>query len=108
MRRLALLLCLLSVPALADEAYVPVKSTNFNFTTTNTRITENFGTNIEGVRVNCVTACYVAFGATPDATAATGHMVPAGVPVVFRVNGGNVSVIQVSATGRVSLTELSK
>jgi len=110
MRFLAFLLCLLALPAAAGELYAPVKTQGLQFGTSATKVTDDFGANIEGVRVSCVTACYVAFGvsSTLTVTAATGILIQAGIPQDFRISGGNIAVIQVSATGRFSVTELSK
>lgn len=112
MKRLALLLCLLAFPAHAADTilFAPVKTQNLNFSTVQTKATDDFSGSIEGVRLVCSTDCYVAFGVSAGltATAGTGIMVPANQPTNFKISGGNIAVIQVSATGRFSITEMSK
>lgn len=111
MRRLILAAFLLSaMPVQAAELYNPIRTQSLGFGTTARYLTEAFGNNIEGIRVHCTAACYVAFGVSSalSVTSATGVMIPANVPQDFAVRGGNIGVIQVSGTGIMSVTELSK
>ena len=73
-----------------------------------------FGSQTYRVRLICTTDCYASFSATnaspsANASSATGMFLPASVPEVFIVPpNGIVAVIQASASGVLSITELTK
>jgi hypothetical protein len=61
------------------------------------------------VRIICAQATYIRVGGTAVATSANGTYVPANFPVEFLVgNGQRVSALQVTASGIVSVTEITK
>ena len=59
------------------------------------------------VRLVSTAHCFLAFGSSPEATAAD-HYLPAGVPEYFRVAPGErIAAIRVSADGALYLSEMA-
>ena len=64
--------------------------------------------NIMAVRLVATSACYVKFGTSPTADTTTSFMLAPNFPETFLVRAGeSVSVIQVSASGTLNITELT-
>jgi hypothetical protein len=71
----------------------------------------NTAVGVRVVRLCATVACWVEFGPNPTATATTSSYLPANFPEYFVVAGNGtekVAVIQASAAGSLSITEMTQ
>lgn len=80
---------------------------NVAYTGTAGTITNNVGSQTRFVRVLVTTAAHIKIGPSPTATV-NDPLMPANVPEIFRIGGGEkVSAIQSAAGGTLHVTELT-
>lgn len=109
-------LCLVSLigyQAYAEDIWRPINQRQMlSFGTTSSISTTAFGSQTYRVRAVCSSSCYISFGVSgenPNASSATGIMLPANEPEVFLVSpNGKIAVTTGGVTGILSITELTR
>ena len=92
---------------MAQQSSRPGTTQNVAYTGTHGVVTNGVSVGVNQVRVNCSTAAFIAFGASPAATTSDIFMA-AGVPEYFTVSPGQkVSAVQASSGGTLSVTEMT-